>query len=470
MKSWKYALTAALLPASLWAATITGTVGAPAPGTPVSGAKVVLINSGNSAHVDSTTTAGNGVYTFSNVAIGPYQVMAGKSGYNSAVVLASINTAGQTVTANISITINNYTGVFTGTVRKGSDSTPFINATVRLTAGPIDPAGNKTAQTDSSGNYRFDSVYAGVGYTITASAPNYLNAVAGNQAVAWNSSAGVGTLYLNQSLGTLSGTIRRSDTTSIVLVGAKIVVWQDTVKIDSTTSDSLGNYGLTLNAGNYTLKISLAGYKGINGVATKDTTVTISFGQNSVRNQNLTPARSNFQGTAHVTNATGAPIPGVKIVLLRRPTTAGAYVRLDSTVTDANGNYAFTGLISAVAAANGSYQFISSKAGYGTAANNTNPVTSAATQVGFQATVTYNPILVISTAIIPFSGNNQGMRITTLGDHLTLDLGVSNTLRTISVFNLNGSLQHQVNVPAGESHAVVPGIFAPANGYLFQVK
>jgi hypothetical protein len=122
MKSWSIALTAAaLLPASLWAATVQGTVTSSA--VPVSGAKVVLIDGlvgGN--HIDSTTTSGTGTYSFTGVATGTKTVQVSLSGYNSSLTTVAVSNAGATYTSNLSITRNNNTSVVVGTVRRASDS------------------------------------------------------------------------------------------------------------------------------------------------------------------------------------------------------------------------------------------------------------------------------------------------------------------------------------------------------------
>lgn len=484
MKSWKYvSMAVAILSASLWASTINITVGAPAPGTPVQGVKVVLINAVNQAHLDSVTSAANGTCSFLNVVTGSYAITASLSGYNSNRVSQVTSSSTPTYSLNISITLNNSTGVFTGMVRHGSDSTPFVRATVNLTGGPIDPGANKTVLTDSTGHYRFDSVYAGTGYTITASATNYLSAGISSQAVAWNNTATVGTLYLTQSLAlSLHGTIRRTDSTTKVVVGAKVMVVSGTTKIDSLITDSIGNYNFTgphaVNAGTYTLKVSAPLYKSNTGTATQDTAgIAILFGQNLAVNVNLTPAQHGASGTVNAQTAGGLPLAGVKVVMARRTSQFGTYVSLDSTTTDSFGFFAFGNMIAATGGTTGGqYQFTMSKTGYGTANNNSNSrvVTNLTTPTGADlASILAVPVqyLVLTTPIMPsISDRSHGLHIATMGDHLALDLGVSNTSRTVSIFSLNGSLQHRVNVPAGESRAVVPGVFAPTNGFLFQVK
>ncbi len=69
MKSWKYALALAVLPASLWAANITGTVtsGTGIGATPINNVKLVLLNGTSSGtKQDSATTNPAGANTITN--------------------------------------------------------------------------------------------------------------------------------------------------------------------------------------------------------------------------------------------------------------------------------------------------------------------------------------------------------------------------------------------------------------------
>jgi len=475
--------SSSILPASIWSATISGIVGAPAPGTPVAGVTVYL-RDGNSTgpKIDSTVSSVTGAYTFSNVATGAKTLQAGKAGYNTVFVLVGVNTAGQTITQNLSLTINNNTSSLVGTVRKASDSTVLAGVTVTLSGNAET---GRTKVTDSLGNYRFDSVGTGTGYTVAAALTGYNSTSVGGISAAWNSSTTVGTMYLTRNLGTLSGTIRRTDSTTVPIQGAKVVVSIAGTKVDSTTTDVNGQYTLTVNAAAYTVSVSKAGYKSNIGMATKDTTATVTFGSNTTLNVNLTPAISTITGT--VTRGTTTPASGAKVVLARRINNQAAtpFTRLDSTTTDANGIFVFSNLIAAQPATQGQYRLfitmtpLGSTVDYpnGTAQTNLDTITVA---VGGTATrnVTLTNCAVGSTlpgcapaGILPLSSSkSQDIRFSTMGDRLILDMGVSNAVRTVSIFGLNGTVQYQVNVPAGESQAVVPATLSPANGYLFMVK
>jgi len=488
MKSWKFALAAAaLLPASLWAATISGTVSASGAG--VAGVKVVLIEgTSTGAHIDSTTTSGTGTYSFANVATGGKTVQASKSGYNSATSFIGISTAGQAATLNLTISINNSTSVVTGTVRRASDSSVLAGATVTLSGGLLDQPRTKT--TDSLGVYRFDSVPTSAGYNVSATSAGYQSNSSGNVGATWNSTTTVTTLYLTGNLGTLHGFVRRADSTAFSIVGAKVVVYSGTAKVDSTVTDSLG-YTLSLPATSYTFKFSAPGYKSDTGRATKDTNFTVAFGTLSTLNVNLTVATSFVGGTvSHAPNAT--PVVGAKVVIARRMNGTGAgalYTRLDSTTTDVNGIYLFSNLIAATGTnqAGSRYRVLVSFRPEGAYADY--PTTGAQTtgdtmSVAIGATRTFNVTMTVSAVnstlpgcVVPvqgvladFSKARSDIRFANMGDRLVLSLAPANVTRTVSIFGVNGSLQHQVVVFAGESKVSVPASFSPANGFLFSVK
>ena len=336
------------------AATIGGIVGAPAPGTPVAGVKVVLIDGNSSGpRIDSTVSDTLGQYTFSNVSTGAKTIQADKSGYNKTTVLISINTTGQALIQNLNITINNKTSSFVGVVRRASDSTLVAGATITLTGNAET---GRSVTTAANGSYRFDSVGTGTGYTVTTTLTGYNNTSVGGITATWNATTTIGTMYLTRNLGSLSGIIRRTDSTTIPISGAKVVVLLGSTKVDSATTNTNGLYTLILNAGTYNVRVSKSGFKSNRGFPTRDTTSTVIFNSTVTLNMNLTPAASTITGTITSRNTTNT-VSGAKIVLQRRmgsnPAPAGnnTWYNLDSTVTGANG--AWVGLMTKMAAARG---------------------------------------------------------------------------------------------------------------------
>ena len=483
MKSWKYALTAALLPASLWAATLNVTVGAPAPGTPVAGVFVILTNgSSTGTHVDSGMTSGTGLYQFTNVSVGAHTLLVSKSGYNNVVALVNpaINTAGQTASQNVTTTINNRTSTIQGVAKKATDSSFAIGATVTLSGGTDSP---RQTTTDSSGHYQFDSVLTSTGYNVAVALAGYQGTSTGNVGVAWNSNTNVPTMYLTPNLGSLSGTVRRNDSTTIVIPNAKVVLSIGTAKVDSVLTDVNGNYSIVVNAASYTLAVSASGFKSLRGNDTVMLTATVTFGSNTVQNAGLTPAHATIAGTLRGTNATTGPIvASATVTLQRRLASTGAtnvWYNLDSTVTDVNGIYVFSDLIAATGTTGGNYRLTVHAAGYRNYPSTTTEGNVVYTVVAGGTTNVTNFFLTTCTASPTSAGcvvgilsnsheKSQNIHLTLMGQNLALELGASNVARTVQIFNLNGSLAHQVTVFAGETRAIVPATFAA--GYLFQVK
>jgi hypothetical protein len=268
---------------------------------------------------------------------------------------------------------------------------------------------------------------------------------------------------------TLTGTLHRSDSTTKVIAGAKVVVLLNNVKVDSTTTNASGQYTLTLTAGTtYTVQFSAVGFKDSLGYAVRSNTITLTTGTN-ILNVNLTVATSGFYGTIQAQSTTGVGLPGVKAVLQRRTTTAAVYVTLDSTTTDANGSYSFSNLIAATGGPGGNYQLLYSKAGYRPPSGLPQGIIPGlAVPVG---TITPLPAFFLVIPIYPFVSNGtKDIRFSTFGNQLALDLTASTAARIIQIFDLNGKLQQRVNVPPGESRLFVPAAYAPEKGFVFLMK
>ena len=139
---------------------ITGTV-RDASNNPLSGATVSVSPSGQ-----NTTTAGNGTYTISNLAVGTYTVTASKSGYTSQVQSNVQVPSGGSATVNFNLTQGGTTGTISGTITDANNSNPINGATVQTTTG-----GHSTTS-NASDDYTLINVTAG-SYTVEASATGY---------------------------------------------------------------------------------------------------------------------------------------------------------------------------------------------------------------------------------------------------------------------------------------------------------
>jgi hypothetical protein len=479
MKSWKYAVALAILPMSLWAANITGTVtSGTAPNTTnIVGAKVYLhLNTSTGALQDSAVTNAGGTYTITNPGANGQKVLTvNQSGYNPYVQAFGYN--GTALTENITLVVNPNTSTIKGKVTAASSGLPIDTATVTLSGGGL--GAPISVRTDSNGNYEFDSIPEDPGYSVSASAPKYLSQSVGNILANFDAVTTVSTLALVRNVGKVSGTIKTSATgNAVIKTGASVVFYSNGIKVDSVVTDTFGNYADSLNAITYnTVKISAAGYKSDSDLVALDTSVTVVVGANTTLNAFLTPATASLGGTISVrslgTNPTTTTFTsGAKLILQRRTTNFGAgstsFISVDSTTSDINGTYDFVNMI---AGAQANYRvmiialFTATNQTVDTVTGNTTVATGAFVTVNF--TIQTPPTSILS--FTPTAGNR--VRFISMGDHVDLDLGQSSEIaRTVSIFNLSGALQHQVGVPAGVSRVSVPGAYAPSNGFLFQIK
>jgi len=186
-KGWKGAVLAALLPASLWAATISGTVtsGTGSSAVPINNALVTLLNGTNTGSLqDDTTTNAAGAFTITNPgAEGQKVIVASHPGYNNYSTAIAYN--GANITKDLTLAINNNTSTITGQVIDASNSAPVDSAIAILSGGIL--SGSVSVRTNVNGVYTFDSVGTGTGYQVAVSAVGYASGSMGNIAAAWNS-------------------------------------------------------------------------------------------------------------------------------------------------------------------------------------------------------------------------------------------------------------------------------------------
>ena len=268
--------------------------------------------------------------------------------------------------------------------------------------------------------------------------------------------------------GVVSSTIPGATTTAGIS-GAVVTVTSGSGSIatvvGTATTDVNGNYSLAnVPTGFVYVSTAATGYT----PNPKDTGLAINSSTAIVTNNVILTGTSgaNVAGTstiAGLVTRTNVKVVGAKVVLRRRATATSAWVLVDSTTTDANGTYQFANILaSGTGAPSNAYSLIVSQPGYATLTSTT------AITVATGATTAAN-VALTTTGIQQFSASKaQSIRLTVMGDRLSLNLTVSNVSRTVQIFGFDGSLKRQVSVPAGESRALVPATFA--HGYLFQVK
>lgn len=163
-KSLKYLSIALLIPATLWAGTLTGNV--TSGGTAIENALVVIRQGSTTAAVyDSVRTSATGTYTFSALTAATYYVTTSATGF---VTISNRNvnvTANGTATSNFTLTAS--IGTITGSVRSGGHPVPDLE--VILSRGTDSMAATTT---DSNGLYTFSNIPAGApNYSITVFNP-----------------------------------------------------------------------------------------------------------------------------------------------------------------------------------------------------------------------------------------------------------------------------------------------------------
>ena len=283
-------------------------------GVPVVGAQVTVSEGVN---VRSTTTDGSGHYLVNNMVAGTIAVVAmdpatGLQGHGVGVLVT-----GQSVNINVAL---GATGTINGVVMKADGITPVgPGVTVTLSGQTF-----ATTSTDPVGRFSFTFVPLGI-FTIDAtdSSGNH-GRTSGNIPVT-GETVGANVTYLGR--GTVSGTVTDSDGNAIP--NAAITLNSNSVfgGTSTTVSDSSGKYSLpTIFVGAFTVTAQdPTGRRG--GQATGNVT---SDGQTVTANIKLGAAGSI---TGNVTLADGVTV------------VAGAQVSLSSyglsTITDANGNFAF---------------------------------------------------------------------------------------------------------------------------------
>lgn len=138
-------------------------------------------------------------------------------------------------------------------------------------------------------------------------------------------------------------------------------------KTDSTSTDQNGNYTFLVNNGNYIITPSKTDYSFSPG------SMALSINGSSWNGVNFSASTSVTGGTTYTISGTVSNVGSGATVMLSGPSAA-------TTMTDANGNYTFSGL------ANGSYTVSASKQEFSVTPNNLNITVNGANQTGINFT------------------------------------------------------------------------------------
>ena len=450
MKKSLLSLLAALafLPLVAGAATISGNVTTGGT-TPVVGAKVVLIAAG--VHVDSVMTDSVGHYTFDSThvgATGAKQVQASKAGMGTVTNTVNITCATQAATSNFNLAAG---GNLAGTVRKTSDSTVLAGAKVVLRRGNTSV---DSAITNGSGQFTFNDQAPATNYSLVTSAATYFTTTT-TVSITANASLSV-TLYLALTVpATITGTVTNSSG-GAPISGALVRLRRGSATsavVDSVTTNGSGVYsfsGVAPGTPNAWVTASANGFFSIT-----NNNLTVGNGATVTSNFSLVmPGR--ITGTAQ-----GYPAPGILVnlanalIVLRRGSDTAAIS--DSTRTNSSGVYTFNNLTPGTP-----NYWVTINSNIGTATNANVAVTAGGT--------TTSNFSISATAIARLSKETGALSFSKVGNELYVKMSVSSSERTVTVFGMSGGIAYHTSVPVGASQISVPAVYAPENGYLFQVK
>jgi hypothetical protein len=351
------------------ALTISGSVTDAAGNTAVVGAIVTF------------QTIGGNVYSDTTVAPGAYQLPTVRTGASGVLTVTAAgflrdqqlleDLPDKDTTINISLTpagVGAGVKKILGTVTEAGGANAVAGAQLILllhagiaTATPVD-----TVLSANDGKYRFDSLASGV-YDIVVTKAGFLDNASTTFLNLNNVDSLVASIQLTpvgNRVGTLTGMVTATDTT-VPLANAEVLLTRTTVvgggvtttDIDSVQTNASGVYtisGVPAAAG-YSLTVSAAGYVPAASPAMFRVDSAVTRTENFRLAAVVVPA--GIVNGAVTDSASLAAIQGA-LVVLRRLQAGIAWVRTDSTVTAANGSFAFMGLGA------GTYSLVVSKAGY----------------------------------------------------------------------------------------------------------
>ena len=300
--------------------TISGTVTGAVSGLPISGALIQV--SLDDTVIFSILTDSSGDYLISGVSPDSYVVRASASNYQSEST-GAIVLAGQTTTVDFALDPD--PGTISGTVTGAVSGLPISGALIEVHLAGITVG---SAITDNSGGYSITGMAPG-SYIVHAYATNYQASSVGVIMLAGQTRTA--NFSLEPNPGAITGTVTGA-VSELPISGASIqVIYEDTV-IDSTLTDSFGDYTVTgLPPGSYTVTASKANY---------DTGVTgaiVSAGQTAAADFALEPNPGTISGTV-IGAISSLPISGALIEV-----SLGSTI-IFSTLTDSSGDYSISGV------------------------------------------------------------------------------------------------------------------------------
>ncbi|WWB87080.1 carboxypeptidase regulatory-like domain-containing protein [Priestia aryabhattai] len=301
--------------------TVTGIV-SNTNGTPIQGAIVEVLDTGNNV-IATVTTNAQGQYTANQLAPGTFQLRVKAQNFQTTLLGFTVQ-ASQTTTQNVILQPS--PGTLTGAVNDAQTGVSLSGVSVNVVnQGGITVA---TATTNAQGQYSVTNLAPG-SYTVTFGQPGFGSQTIGaiiqsNQTTTLNAA-------LNRLVGVINGVVTSGQ--GGALAGAVVNVFLNNNLVASVTTDQAGAYVVpNLAPGSYTVTAIDQNFQskvaGAQVVAFQTTTVNFS----------LTPDPGALTGT--VTDSTGAAVAGATINV--KTTVGGAII--GSGITDQNGVYTIPNL------------------------------------------------------------------------------------------------------------------------------
>ncbi len=231
-------------------------------GNPLSGALVTAGSQTFTTAPDTNSGDDDGLFRI-NLNPGTYSVSVAMLGYSTVNMQVAVVAGADTM---VTVQMGGSLGEFSGTVTYNSAA--VAGATVEAVSSGTPSTIQGAALTDSSGNY---SLYLAPGsYTLTASAPNYVNTSSSSQSVSANGNVTVN-LALT-ALGNIVGTV--TDVNGNPVAGAHIDFANSSFSggAVAAANGSYSTYGLP--SGTYTVTASASGYTSVNIGSVSVTTST----------------------------------------------------------------------------------------------------------------------------------------------------------------------------------------------------
>lgn len=300
--------------------TISGTVIDAVTTNPIAGASIEVFLGQTLVATDLTDPSGN--YQIEGLAPGNYIVNCVKASYQMQTD-GAIVTSNETTIVDFALIAN--PGAISGTITDVLTTNPIEGATILVFRGRTFMG---LAITDINGHYTVVNLAPGQ-YIVHANAPGYQSKVTGVTVVS-NVTSTVD-FALQPNPGIISGTVTNA-VTAAPIASATISVFSGSAFIESTLTDSNGNYLLPgLAPGHYTLVTQAANFQSdaVGATVASNSTTTVNF--------LLSPESGSISGK--VTNSvTTNPIPNATVEVLNGP------ILIASALTDPSGNYSIPNL------------------------------------------------------------------------------------------------------------------------------